>query len=137
MLFHERLMFFCVSYCSMSSSSCDIMTASPVKTADVLSRHYWPVRVWSQRKIQPFRGGSIGFWVWSKGEIHPFKQIAHTSYFRHQISSDTLNCLFPSNTFLPRTYYFFQISQPTKICLKNRYFEEQFHWVPLTYLLTF
>ena len=130
-------MFFCVSYCSMSSSSCDIMTASPVKTADVLSRHYWPVWVWSQRKIQPFRGGSIGFWVWSKGEIHPFKQIAHTSYFRHQIPSDTLNCLFPSNTFLPRTYYFFQISQPTKICLKNRYFEEQFHWVPLTYLPTY
>ena len=27
-----------------------------------------------------------------------------------QIPSDTLNCLFPSNTFLPRTYYSFQVS---------------------------
>ena len=41
---------------------------------------------------------------------------------KNQIPSDTLNCLFPSNTFtfLPRTYYFFQISQPAKNCLKNR-----------------
>ena len=45
--------------------------------------------------------------------------------------SDTLNCLFPSNTFLPRTYYFFHISQLATICLKNRYFEKQIHWVPL------
>ena len=48
-----------------------------------------------------------------------------------QIPSDTLNCLFPSNTFLPRTYCSFQVSQPAKICLKNRYFEKQIHWVPL------
>ena len=47
------------------------------------------------------------------------------------IPSDTLNWLFPSNTFPPRTYYFSQISQPAKICLNNRYFEEQIHWVPL------
>ena len=48
-----------------------------------------------------------------------------------QIPSDTLNCLFPRNTFLPRTYYSFQVSQLAKICLKNRYFEKQIHWVPL------
>ena len=53
---------------------------------------------------------------------------ALTSY---QIPSDTMNCLFPCNTFLPRTYYSFQVSQPAKICLKNRYFEERIHWVPL------
>ena len=47
------------------------------------------------------------------------------------IPSDTLNWLFPSNTFPPRTYYFSQISQPERICLNNRYFEEQIHWVPL------
>ena len=47
------------------------------------------------------------------------------------IPSDTLNWLFPSNTFPPRTYYFSQISQPARICLNNRYFEEQIHWVPL------
>ena len=49
----------------------------------------------------------------------------------NQIPSDTMNCLFPGNTFLPRTYYSFQVSQPAKICLKNRYFEERIHWVPL------
>ena len=54
-----------------------------------------------------------------------------SSYSGHQINLYTLNC--PRDTFLPRTYYFFQISQPTKICLKNRYFEEEIHWVPLTF----
>ena len=109
-----------------------------MKTADVLSRHYWPEWVWSQRKIQTFSRWSIGYWVRSKGKIHPFKQIAYTSYFKHKIPPDTLNCLFPNNTFLPRTCYFFQISQPANICLKNRYLiEEQFHWVPLTHLLTY
>ena len=57
------------------------------------------------------------------------------SYSGHQINVYTLNC--PRDTFLPRTYYFFQISQPAKMCLKNRYFEEEFwgelHWVPLTF----
>ena len=60
-----------------------------------------------------------------------FLTIAHSSYSRHQIPSDTMNCLFPSNTFLPRTYYFSQISHPAKILLKNRYFEEQIRCVPL------
>ena len=44
-------------------------------------------------------------WVWYKGEIHPYRrmmgagisQIAQTSYSRHQIKSDNLNCQFPSN----------------------------------------
>ena len=43
----------------------------------------------------------------------------------------TLNCLFLSNTFLPRTYYYYRISELAKICLQNRYFEQQIHWVPL------
>ena len=42
----------------------------------------------------------------------------------HTNSKYTLSCLLPAT--LP-----FQISQPAKICLKNRYFEEQIHWVPL------
>ena len=45
--------------------------------------------------------------------------------------SDTLNCLFPSNTFLSRTYYYYRISELAKICLQNRHFEQQIHWVPL------
>ena len=63
-----------------------------------------------------------------------FWQKSHIPAILDNKSLDTLNCLFPSNTFtfLSRTYYFFQISQPAKICLKNRYFEEQIHWVPLT-----
>ena len=60
-----------------------------------------------------------------------------SSYSTHQITSDTQNFQFPSITFLPRTYYFVQISQPTIICLKNRYFEEQFNWVPLYILAIF
>ena len=48
----------------------------------------------------------------------------------NQIPSDTMNCLFPSNTFLPRTYYSFQVSKAAKICLKNRYFEERIRWMP-------
>ena len=34
--------------------------------------------------------------------------------------SDTLICLFPSYTFLPRTYYFLHISQPAEICRTDR-----------------
>ena len=49
----------------------------------------------------------------------------------NQIPSDPMNCLLPRNCFLPRTYYSFQVSQSAKICLKNRYFEKQIHWVPL------
>ena len=43
-----------------------------------MSKHYRPVLVWSQGKIQAFseggRGlGSVGKWVWPiKGEIHRF-----------------------------------------------------------------
>ena len=43
-----------------------------------MSKHYRPVLVWSQGKIQTFseggRGlGSVGKWVWPiKGEIHRF-----------------------------------------------------------------
>ena len=61
-----------------------------------MSRHYWPVGVWSKGQNLDLQWG----------------------------------CLFPTNTFFPRTF-FFRISQPAKISLKNRYFEEQIHWVAL------
>ena len=57
-------------------------------------------------------GGYIGNRVGHKGDIHPFsggrrdKQIEHTSYCIHQIPCDTLNCVLPSNTLLPRTLIF-------------------------------
>lgn len=52
-----------------------------------------------------------------------FCQITHSSYSRRQIPSDTPNILFPRNSFLPRTFHYFHISQPAKNCQKNRYFE--------------
>ena len=81
-------------------------------------------------------GMLIGNWVWQTGEIHHFsgwggggggeeRFLAISTwqlYSRHEIPSDNLNFLFPSKIFLPGTYYFFQISQPAKRCLKNRYF---------------
>ena len=66
-----------------------------------------------------------------RGEGGGFCQITHSSYSRRQIPSDTPNCLFPKNSFLPRTFHYFHISQPAKSCQKNRYFEQQIHWVPL------
>ena len=71
------------------------------------------------------------------GVLGPSPGAVISSYSTHQITSDTQNFQFPSITFLPRTYYFVQISQPTNICLKNRYFEEQFNWVPLYILAIF
>ena len=72
----------------------------------------WDVAI-GQNSVLHWEGGRGGgqriFW-----------QIAHSSYSTHQISSNTLNCLFPDNTFFPRTYYLFKISQPAKIRLKNR-----------------
>ena len=90
--------------------------------------------------------GVVEKWVWPKGEIHPFSrgwrgrgkrrywQIAHTSCFRHQIPSDPQTSwivFYPATLSFPMAYYFFHISQPAKICLKNTCFEKKFHWVPL------
>ena len=47
----------------------------------------------------------------------------HSSYSRRQIPSDTSNCVFPKNSFLPRAFHYFHISQPAKNCQKNRYVE--------------
>ena len=83
-----------------------------------MSRHYWQVGCGQTAIFSPsVRGRGVG----GEGEKGIW-QIPHTSYSKHPIPLDTLNLLFPSNTFLPRTYYFFQISQPANICLKNRYF---------------
>jgi len=57
--------------------------------------------------------------------------LTNTSYSRQQIPSDTLDWPFASNHFPSKAISFYQISQPAKICLKNKYFEEEIHWVPL------
>ena len=88
--------------------------------------------MWSDGRIQPFREGrrvggntKLGVQWGVRGEGGMGKRFltAHSSYFRHYI---------PHNTFLPRTYHYFHISQPAKNCQKNRYFVEQIHWVPLS-----
>ena len=94
-------------------------------------------------KFSPSGGGGgrglIGNWVWPKGYIYPFSgdgvgggerlrgfwQIAHSSYPTHQITSDTHN--FP----ISKDILFCPNLPAAKIWLKNRYFEEQIHWVPL------
>ena len=74
----------------------------------------------AQGRNSPFSGGG-GFGGGEKVSsmaaraYHP-----DSSYSRHQISSNTLICLFPSDAFLPRTYYFLHISQPAEICRTDR-----------------
>ena len=114
-----------------------------------MSRRYWPVWVWGHKeKFRPSvclgggggRGGWVRQWVWQKGAIHPFSrkeggtfwQLKQSNYSRQEIPSDAQNCLFPQNTFLLWTYYYLNISQQAKIGLKNRYFEGQIHFVPLS-----
>ena len=70
----------------------------------------------------------------SQSDVCPKITGQFSRYSRQQIPSDTLHCLFPSNTFLPRTYHFSQMSQPAKLCMQNRYYEEQIHRVPLNLL---
>ena len=61
--------------------------------------------------------GLIENWVWRKGKIHLFsgggektflanRTYTYTSYSRQQITSSTLNCLFPSNTLLKVSLFF-------------------------------
>ena len=75
----------------------------------------WDVAI-EQNSALHWEGGKGG------GEQRVFWRIAHSSYSTHQIPSKTLNCLFPGNSFFPRTYYFFKISQPAKIRLKIQIF---------------
>ena len=76
---------------------------------------------------------SVLQWGGGGGEIHPFtyvccggggeicfRQIAHNSYSRHRIPSYTFIIYFPA-TLSYKDILFFQISQPARICLKNKY----------------
>ena len=74
-------------------------------------------------------GNAVGQWLWRTGAIHPVSWggggggFCQHSYSRRQIPSDTPHCVFPKNSFLPRTFHYFHIPQPAKNCQKNRYFE--------------
>ena len=89
-------------------------------TSRRMSKYYCLVWVWGRRvKFSPsLRGGGGGSIGWQR---------PHTSYSRQQIPSDTLDWPLASNHFPSKAISFYQISQQAKICLKNRYFEEQTH----------
>ena len=85
-------------------------------------------------------GGAGRKWVWPKGVRGGKRFLTNnisSTYFTNQIPSDTLNCLFPGDTCLRGKYCFFHNSQSAKFCLKNAYFKERIHWVPLYLLCLF
>ena len=65
-------------------------------------------------------------WVGSGGGGGGVVEVSDSNPLRHPRLS-----FYQQQFPLQRTCYFFHISQPAKMCLKNRYFEERIHWVPL------
>ena len=97
-----------------------------------------PIRCCQSAKFIPtVRGGGGGERV--------FWQIANSSYSRHQIlspssgraSSDTMNCLFPSNTFLSRTYFFSKSPSQQRFVWRADILTNRSIGFPVTYLETF
>ena len=97
----------------------DLLGNFPADLPPDITGQFELVWVWWKGNIQSFSGGGEGgTWIlmWPKGKINPsvgggvggrgFWEQAHSSYSIHQIPSDTLNCSFPRNTFLPKTNYF-------------------------------
>ena len=88
--------------------------------------------------------GLIENWVWRKGERAKFtssvgegkKRFWQIEHIRIPAILDSKSpqapwiACFPV-TLCSRSAYFSQFSQPAKICLKNRHFEEQIHCLPL------
>ena len=108
----------------------DLYTVNSQQT----SREPGPRAKWAggggRKKMGVAQGGGGG------GERFLKNNISST-YSTNQIPSDTLNCIFPGGTCLRGKYCFFHSSQPAKFCLKNGYFKEQIHWVPLYLLCLF
>ena len=78
-----------------------------------MSRHQRPVGSGHRAKLSPSVGrGGEGF-----------RQTAHSSYLSAIL-------------FFKGHIIFSKSSSPKKNCLKNRYFEEQIHWMPLTFVPT-
>ena len=92
-------------------------------------RRYWQIaHIMKHRQRKAVRFDQL-LWITKDTGQNP-----HTSCSRHQIPSDPHTSwivFYPATLSFPRAYYFFHISQPAKICLKNRCFEKKFHWVPL------
>ena len=98
-----------------------------------MSRHYWPVWVWSYGKIQPFSGGGgrgvdrkLGVtkvrnsplqWVgWGVEGERGFWQIANSSYSRHQIHQVEL-AQTPWIVYFPATLSFQKSALQNSVCL--------------------
>ena len=92
-----------------------------------ICRHRADIDIGQNSALQWWRGVLIENWVWYKGEIHPFsyggrkgKRLLTNStysYSRHQITSDTLNCLFPTTfSFQAHIIYSKSPSQRTFAC---------------------
>ena len=89
---------------------------------------YWDVSQQTYLYVQTILAG----WVWSKGDIHPLWAILDIKSSDLRQPELTISQQhFPSKDI----FCFLQISQPAKIRLKNKYFEEQIHWVPLGILM--
>ena len=67
----------------------------------------------------------LWFSFWERFLVFAFTWGAYRRFLTH--SAQQLAPQTPTIFQFPRTYYFVQISQPAKICMKNRYFEEQIH----------
>ena len=83
--------------------------------------------------------GSVGKWVWPKGAIYHFRggrgrdvwQITRGSYSRLQIPLRHSELSFSQQHFSFKDILLLPHVRTSKICLQNRYFEQQIHLVPL------
>ena len=101
---------------SRSHTTCNL-TYWEVSPADIIGQFGCDHRANFSPSVGGVGEGSIENWVWRKGKIHLFSEggektfltnstYTYTSYSRHQITSSTLNCLFPSNTLLKDSLFF-------------------------------
>ena len=103
----RRLLGKCI--CSSTPSKTDRRVPSQQGAPTTYNLTYWEV---SQQTYVQILLASLGVaygqnldlqWWEGDGWGRFLTHIIHRRYSRHQVPSDTLNYLFPSNTFLPRT----------------------------------
>ena len=101
-----------------------------------MSKRYWLVWVWSNWKSAFQCGGGGGGGRGRNSSLHLRVLRRGGRCFRQIAPLDIESPHTPFIIYFPATLsykdiLFFPISQPARICLKNRYFEEHIHWVPL------
>ena len=127
----------CWEKCIRSSLPARLMEEFPASKVH-LQPATWLTGKFPSRRMYPSITGQFGCGLRAQlrpsvvrggGGLGGLWHITHRSYSRHQVHSDTLNYLFPSNTFRPRTYCFLHVSHPAKIASRTNIFEEQIHWI--------